>query len=83
MRAGYWAWQTASRAHNQQLALTPESPLAVHHKSALDVNENFHRKYYGSYLKKWLTSFFFVYWAYFLAMKIIKYVFFICCKLID
>ena len=56
-----------SSMHNQKLAWTPESPLAVHHNSTLDVNE--HRAFIEITmgpicLREWLMSLFIVYQAF-------------------
>lgn len=56
-----------SSMHNQKLAWTPESPLAIHHNSTLDVKE--HRAFIEITmgpicLREWLMSLFIVYWAF-------------------
>lgn len=55
-----------SSMHNQKLAWTPESPLAIHHNSTLDINE--HRAFIEITmgpirLREWLMSLFIVYQA--------------------
>ena len=56
-----------SSMHNQKLAWTPESPLAIHHNSTFDVNK------YRAFieismgpicLREWLMSLFIVYRAF-------------------
>lgn len=56
-----------SSMHNQKLAWTPESPLAIHHNSTLDINE--HRAFIEITmgpirLREWLMSLFIVYQAF-------------------
>ena len=56
-----------SSMHNQKLAWTPESPLASHHNSTLDINE--HRAFIEITmgpirLREWLMSLFIVYQAF-------------------
>ena len=56
-----------SSMHNQKLAWTPESPLAIHHNSTLDVNE--HKAFIvitmgPICLREWLMSLFIVYWTF-------------------